>query len=146
MFIANIAAIVLMLSSVILLQIQTSPSETLEEKLSRYQWQKRVILVIASTEQDANFIEQKKRLESRKSGTEERDLEILYIAMNNINKTDGIFLRKSFAIDIQNFCTILIGKDGGEKRRSNEPIQVEELFETIDAMPMRRQEIRSKNK
>lgn len=146
MFVTNSAAILLVLASAILLQIQTSQSNTLEDKLSGYQWKKRAILVIASTEQEANFIEQKKRLESRKSGSEERDLEILYIVLNKINKTDETFLRKSFAVDTQNFCIILIGKDGGEKRRSHEPLQAEDLFQTIDAMPMRQQEIRSKNK
>jgi len=35
---------------------------------------------------------------------------------------------------------VLIGKDGGEKLRSAQPITAERLFATIDAMPMRQSE------
>jgi hypothetical protein len=121
-------------------------TETLQEKLASHQWKKRVILVIASTEGEPDFLAQQKLLESKQSGTQERDLEILYLVLNKLNDTDKTFLRKSFSIDTEKFCIILIGKDGGEKRRSTKPLQAEELFQTIDAMPMRQQEMRNRNK
>jgi hypothetical protein len=40
------------------------------------------------------------------------------------------------------FAVVLVGKDGGEKRRSNDVVAVEELFAQIDAMPMRQSERR----
>ena len=39
---------------------------------------------------------------------------------------------------------VLIGKDGGVKRRWDGPLHVDDLFETIDAMPMRQFEMRTK--
>jgi hypothetical protein len=37
-----------------------------------------------------------------------------------------------------------VGRDGGEKLRSAEPVAPEELFDLVDAMPMRRREMRGK--
>jgi len=37
---------------------------------------------------------------------------------------------------------VLIGKDGGEKRRWQDSLPRGELFDTIDAMPMRQYEMR----
>jgi hypothetical protein len=34
-----------------------------------------------------------------------------------------------------------VGKDGGEKLSSSKPLAAEKLFATIDAMPMRRDEM-----
>lgn len=41
------------------------------------------------------------------------------------------------------FSVVLIGKDGGEKLRRTTPLPPEELFAVVDAMPMRRAEMRS---
>jgi hypothetical protein len=38
------------------------------------------------------------------------------------------------------FAVILIGRDGGEKARWSEPVAATEIWERIDAMPMRRAE------
>ena len=42
------------------------------------------------------------------------------------------------------FAAILVGKDGTEKFRSDEPVRPETLFGLIDAMPMRRREVRDR--
>jgi len=39
------------------------------------------------------------------------------------------------------FAVILIGRDGGEKARWTEPVAATEIWERIDAMPMRRAEM-----
>lgn len=39
---------------------------------------------------------------------------------------------------------ILIGKDGGAKLRSEKPLSMAKLQETIDAMPMRQDEMNGK--
>jgi len=43
------------------------------------------------------------------------------------------------------FASILVGKDGGVKLRSNAPVSAERLSNVIDAMPMRRREMREQN-
>ncbi len=42
------------------------------------------------------------------------------------------------------FSVVLIGKDGGEKLRRQAPLAPAELFAIVDAMPMRREEMRSR--
>ena len=51
-------------------------------------------------------------------------------------------LRKEFRIVPHQLTVVLIGKDGGEKFRSNDPVTIEKLDALIDAMPMRQQEVR----
>ena len=41
---------------------------------------------------------------------------------------------------------VLIGKDGGVKRRWSGPLNVGDLFQTIDAMPMRQYEMRTRSR
>jgi len=51
--------------------------------------------------------------------------------------------RRRFHVRPNDFTVILIGKDGGEKLRSHQPISLETLRSTIDAMPMRQQEMKA---
>jgi len=53
--------------------------------------------------------------------------------------------RAHFRVEGGSFAAVLVGRDGGEKHRSSEPIVPEKLFEIIDAMPMRRREMREKD-
>jgi hypothetical protein len=39
---------------------------------------------------------------------------------------------------------ILVGKDGTEKRREQTPIELADIFNQIDAMPMRQQEMKQR--
>ncbi|MGI4980787.1 MAG: DUF4174 domain-containing protein [Janthinobacterium lividum] len=52
--------------------------------------------------------------------------------------------RVRFHVKAGEFTVILIGRDGGEKLRSHQPILWETLQHTIDAMPMRQGEMRRK--
>lgn len=72
-----------------------------------------------------------------KSGgaVKERDIEIKVIAENDP-------LYKKYKADPAKFTVVLVGKDGGEKYRSNKVLQPAELFAIIDAMPMRKQEMK----
>ena len=55
-------------------------------------------------------------------------------------------LQNTYHIPPDSFSLILIGKDGHEKDRWSEPVDMQEIFSVIDAMPMRRQEIRDRKK
>lgn len=46
------------------------------------------------------------------------------------------------ATETPDFHLLLIGKDGGDKLESKEPVPKDRLFDTIDAMPMRLREMR----
>ncbi len=45
---------------------------------------------------------------------------------------------------MKQFCIILLVKDGTQKRRDEFPVEPAVIFAQIDAMPMRQQEMRSK--
>jgi len=47
-----------------------------------------------------------------------------------------------FGVAHSAFRTVLVGKDGAEKRRDAAPVTARSLFDTIDAMPMRQREMR----
>ena len=47
--------------------------------------------------------------------------------------------------DTKTFSVVLVGKDGGEKLRRTTPLAPAELFALVDAMPMRRAEMRERN-
>jgi hypothetical protein len=60
--------------------------------------------------------------------------------------TEQTAARRRFHVRPNDFTVILIGKDGGEKLRAHQPISLDTLRSTIDAMPMRQEEMRSKTK
>lgn len=81
-------------------------------------------------------------------GFRQRDLLLVGLSGSNdlaptamLSSADDAAARKRFDVHPGQFTVILIGKDGGEKMRSNQPIPWERLQQTIDAMPMRRDEM-----
>ncbi|QJD98052.1 DUF4174 domain-containing protein [Mucilaginibacter robiniae] len=97
---------------------------------------KRFILLFADNSSNKYLQEQLQILQSDKPSLKERDLEIkTYFASHD----QALFNTKSIKA---NFTFLLIGKDGGEKLRSTKPIALAKLFGTIDAMPMRQDEMK----
>ena len=70
----------------------------------------------------------------------ERDL---VLATYDDATPEGATLRRRFGGT--RFRAILVGKDGEEKISSDLPLDRDALLPTIDAMPMRRQEMRRKS-
>ncbi len=123
-------------------KVQTSPRMPLEETLKAYQWQKRVVLLCASSARQADFVHQKAMLAKDEAGLQERDIQVMEISYDQLDEPDKTFLREKLVIPINAFTVVLIGKDGGVKLKQSMPIAMEALISTIDAMPMRRQEMR----
>lgn len=84
----------------------------------------RVLVIVAPSVQDEKYREQAALLLPVWAGLLERDFVI-----------ETRFGAPAFAVS-------LIGKDGGEKLRRSTPLAPEELFALVDAMPMRREEMR----
>jgi hypothetical protein len=66
---------------------------------------------------------------------------LLLPALAGLNERD---FTVQIRFDAKTFSVVLIGKDGGEKLRRTTPLSPEELFAIVDAMPMRRAEIRER--
>ena len=121
--------------------------------LKSFEWENRVLVVGGN---GLKYQNQFDNLEGNKNEYTERDMVVIlinkdeskisYDGLNVLNKLDyesTLSIRKRFNFD--NFNLILIGKDGGVKYNNNEPVKINKIFEIIDKMPMRMQEIKERN-
>ena len=116
-----------------------------------YAWKNRVILLFAA-QADNNLLEQQySALQADTEEISERDLLIFYVLPDKVSgngMSQGVQsakrLRNQYHIKNEEFCVILIGKDGSEKLRRNNLVEPHELYALIDGMPMRRQEMKTK--
>ena len=103
---------------------------------SAYVWKSRVLLVFAPGAADLNLVAQRQLIAADAPGAMERDLVLIV----SIGGQDDLALRQRYGAATTGFEALLIGKDGGVKLTSKQPIPAQTLFATIDAMPMRRTE------
>jgi hypothetical protein len=124
---------------------------TMAQNLDRYHWQNRLVLVIAeknNAEAEA-FLKAARR---EKLGLQDRKLKILriepdrYRAFDQADWVQGSVLYERFAGRNGGHAFVLVGLDGGVKARWAETPRMEEIFKLIDQMPMRRAEIKRRNK
>ncbi|MGC6399132.1 DUF4174 domain-containing protein [Sphingomonas sp. FW199] len=114
------------------LALQSAPT------LEAMRWEKRVIVLFADSEDSAA---RQRAMLSDRMGMAERDLHLIEVIGDRVSgtSTPAGDLRRRLKPETP-FTLILIGKDGGVKLRSGEPVSARRLFETVDAMPMRASE------
>ena len=113
----------------------------LPETLRANRWNKRVVLLYAPTPDDKLLEQQRVLLRQDQSGQQERDMLVLEVLEPQLTTAERRYLRTRLAVPTGHFQVLLIGKDGGIKRREQVPVSRKALFSIIDAMPMRRQEM-----
>lgn len=125
--------------------------------LRAHRWRHRLLLLFAPAADDARYRRQLERLEAHAAGLLERDLLPLHLLAaappavpprpTDLVGTpaDAAELRARFGVDDPAFRVVLLGKDGGAKREWAEPVEPAEVFAEIDAMPMRRREMRERS-
>lgn len=100
--------------------------------------QPRRVLLFYKNDKKEVLNKQIAELEANKAGVMERDIKIESYAFSK-NPEQW----KKWDIDTsKSFTFILIGRDGGEKYRADKVVSHQELFGKIDAMPMRKNEIK----
>ncbi|MGH1570047.1 DUF4174 domain-containing protein [Methylobacterium sp. P31] len=109
--------------------------------LDAYRDRARVLVLSAPDAADAHLKAQRVALGSVRAGVAERDLVVLEAVGTG---TEARALRTRLDLPADRFRAVLVGKDGGAKLAAEEPIAPQKLFATIDAMPMRRAEIRER--
>ena len=122
--------------------------------LDSLRWKNRVLVLFSHSESDASFQLQRKGLASSAEEVLDRELMILEIVEQGQSRAGNQPLSGKSVQDIRkrlgvvggSFQVLLIGKDGGVKLRSSEPVSMKDLFGLIDSMPMRQQEMGSKKK
>jgi hypothetical protein len=121
--------------------------------MERFQWQNRPLLVFAPDPEHAAYRAQLDQANRYASGFAERDMVVIAVVAGAPVTVDGTpakdleaaVLRRRFEVPEDRFAAILVGKDGTEKLRRNAAIGADTLFQTIDAMPMRRREMREQD-
>ena len=124
------------------------------QHLEEHQWKNRVLIVKTSDAESTEYNEQLEEFDQSPEGFHDRKL-ILYKVVNGdftlSDFSEGEFndsgkVSQDVTEDIldkeENFEIILIGLDGGVKLRQSEILKKEELFDTIDSMPMRQKEMK----
>ena len=123
-------------SGILLLSFMTImiPKELQGFELSRYLWKNRIILTFAKDEDHPDLI--KLKAEMKKNNCEILNRDLLHFHFSNDGKIGNITTTND-----QSFRILLIGKDGGIKYESNRSVFLIQLFELIDSMPMRKNEM-----
>ena len=111
-------------------------------------WGNRIILIYSSNENNVEVVENKRLLIKFKDKINERDLIWFIIKESEVmtnypNKLSNEFISNTKnRFPIERNKVLLIGKDGGIKAKGAE-LNLNFIFEEVDSMPMRQQEIKN---
>ena len=114
-------------------------AEAKSASLASYQWKSRVLVVTAPTRQDDGLTAQRRIFEQNAAGMAERQI-VLIEAVGDDERARAI--RGQLGVGDKAFKVILVGKDGNAAVSSDRPLAAQDLFNRVDAMPMRRDEIK----
>jgi hypothetical protein len=119
--------------------------------LSQHEWRHRLLFLIAPDAEDRDLKMQQREIALRRDALIDRDVLVFQLppGQGSLGETplpeESVrALREQLGVAADDRLTILIGKDGGIKRRTVLDTGLRETFLQIDAMPMRRNEIRAK--
>ena len=123
-------------SGILLLSFMTImiPKDLQGIELNQYLWKNRIILTFADDEDHPDLI--KLKVEMNENNCEILNRDLLHFHFSN----DHYFGKLTTTND-QSLRILLIGKDGGIKYESNRSDSLIQLFELIDSMPMRQDEM-----
>ncbi len=120
--------------------------------LADYRWKNRLIFLFSSQANNPLYRQQVDLLRANQPGLDDRNLLIFSVLSDRVvsetatKRADrATELRERYRVDENSFTFVLIGKDGSEKMRSDTLVTRNTLYAIIDAMPMRREEMRKKN-
>jgi hypothetical protein len=118
--------------------------------LERFQWKNRLLLVFAPDRSDSGFQAISREVEGRQDDFQDRDMVLIPVfeagrfkaGEETLSLEQVRELRRRFSVKAGRFTMILIGKDGGVKLKREYRTGLQEIFDLIDSMPMRQQEMR----
>lgn len=102
----------------------------------------RRILIFAPDSTNVSFKTQNRLFEKQDAACVERNIIIEYYDF----KTKGKHFFDKYQVSKSDFTLLLIGKDGFVKMRSKEVMAAERIYALVDAMPMRKDEMRKMKK
>ncbi len=122
--------------------------------LDVYQWKNRLLLVFTPSDTDQTYLKLQQALSRAEDKLQDRDMVVFHLFASGKGKVGETCLGKDevrslyqrFDVPGHKLTVILIGKDGGEKARQVEQIDLQAIFDRIDVMPMRQREMRQRMK
>lgn len=119
--------------------------------MSAYKWKNRPLVVFAPSDGDPALSRQRGIVAALRPAFQDRQMVVVYVVGDKVSADLGpgpgvgaAALRERYGVASSAFRVLLVGKDGGVKLSSGTPIAATTLFSTIDAMPMRREEIQKR--
>jgi hypothetical protein len=119
--------------------------------MTDYKWKYRPLLVFADAGTNAPLAEQRRMVSANRTALSERNVVVIWVVGDTVSAELGPqpregakALRALFGAAKGGFRAVLVGKDGGTKLNSASPLGAGALYATIDAMPMRQNEMRRK--
>ena len=132
-------------------ELPEATGEPIEEiDLERHMWEHRTILLFAPSPKHREYVEMRREVSENPDGVEERDLVVYHLFFDRPGRFENRpvtveatqKLRRRMAVLEDAFTFILVGKDGTQKMRAEEAVDVETVFSEIDSMPMRQREMK----
>ncbi len=108
--------------------------------LAELRGKRRVLVIYAPPGTEDKLLQQQKLLRAAKEGFDDRNVTLLVLHQ----PTENAEIAKRFQLSGKEFVVLLIGKDGGEKFRVKKVARPGVLFQLIDSMPMRQDEMQSR--
>jgi Domain of unknown function (DUF4174) len=102
----------------------------------------RRILIFAPDSANVSFINQNRIFQKEDAACVQRDIIVEYYVF----KSRGVRFFDKYQVSKNDFTLLLIGKDGFVKLRSKEVMTAERIYALVDAMPMRKDEMRKMKK
>lgn len=121
------------------------------QALNEFQWKNRVLLLFTPSPQATLFQRQVALLDAVEEGMVDRRLATIFVEKSGDFENTSLFVRRSqaewyydhFNVEPHQFALVLVGLDGNTKiRYVNQVIEPQTIFEVIDGMPMRQNELR----
>ncbi len=131
--------------------IMFSADQAAAYDLSQHQWRHRLLFLIAPDHGDPDLAAQQRDIALRRDAILDRDMRVFRLLRDRGFVEDVELrgpavakLRSRLGVSSEDRLLILVGKDGGVKRRAALDADLRGVFLQIDAMPMRREEMRAK--
>jgi len=142
-------SLILIFTQLLLMTANAQPPEI----PGKHHWKHRILLVFSEAPANAQLQQQSSIIAANQEGMKDRHMVVYRIYQASVKGPDNTEygaegakkLRNQYGIQPGAFAVVLIGKDGGEKHRQTQAITADALFAIIDAMPMRKSEMRRQN-
>jgi len=121
--------------------------------LTQHLWRDRLLFLVAPSAEDRTLLHKRGEIDRRDDALVDRDMVFFQINADQGSRGELVLdasqvqqLRDQLNVERHDRVMILVGKDGGIKRRAPLEADLREIFLQVDTMPMRQTEIRSKKR